>query len=72
MITCNLEGNMLNMFPLMFMERMLSFQTKSAEERYLELLSNPNYLQRIPLKHLASYLGVTDTSLSRIRKNITE
>ena len=53
------------------MERMLSFQTKSAEERYLELLSNPKYMQRIPLKYLASYLGVTDTSLSRIRKNIS-
>lgn len=53
------------------MERMLSFQTQSAEERYLELLANPNYMQRIPLKYLASYLGVTDTSLSRIRKNIS-
>ena len=53
------------------MERMLSFQTKSAEERYLELLANPNYMQKIPLKHLASYLGITDTSLSRIRKNIS-
>ena len=54
------------------MERMLSFQTKSAEERYLELLANPNYMQKIPLKHLASYLGITDTSLSRIRKNLAQ
>ena len=53
------------------MERMLSFQTKSAEERYLELVSNPNYMQKVPLKYLASYLGITDTSLSRIRKNIS-
>jgi CRP-like cAMP-binding protein len=53
------------------MERMLSFQTQSAEERYLELLANPNYMQKIPLKYLASYLGITDTSLSRIRKNIS-
>ncbi len=53
------------------MERMLSFQTKTAEERYLELLANPNYMQKIPLKYLASYLGITDTSLSRIRKNIS-
>jgi CRP-like cAMP-binding protein len=52
------------------MERMLSFQTKSAEERYLELLENPKYMQKIPLKYLASYLGITDSSLSRIRKNI--
>lgn len=52
------------------MERMLSFQTKSAEERYLDLLSSPNYMKKVPLKYLASYLGVTDSSLSRIRKNI--
>ena len=53
------------------MERMVTLQTKSAEERYKELLSNPEYLQTIPLKHLATYLGITDTSLSRIRKNIS-
>ena len=53
------------------MERMLSFQTKSAEERYLELLANPKFMQKIPLKYLASYLGITDTSLSRIRKKIS-
>ncbi len=52
------------------MQRMLSFQTKSAEMRYLELLANPNYMKKIPLKYLASFLGITDTSLSRIRKNI--
>ena len=53
------------------MERMLSLQTKSAEERYLELLAKPNYMKRVPLKYLASYLGITDSSLSRIRKNIS-
>ncbi|WP_190811445.1 Crp/Fnr family transcriptional regulator [Flagellimonas sp. S3867] len=53
------------------MERMLSLQTKSAEERYLELLANPGYMKNIPLKYIASYLGITDTSLSRIRKNIS-
>ncbi len=53
------------------MERMVSLQTKSAEDRYKELLANPEYLQAIPLKHLATYLGITDTSLSRIRKNIS-
>ncbi len=53
------------------MKRMLSLQTKTAEERYLELLANPNYMQKIPLKYLASYLGITDTSLSRIRKKLS-
>lgn len=53
------------------MERMLTLQVKSPKERYLELLSNPNYMQKIPLKYLASYLGITDSSLSRIRKRIS-
>jgi len=60
------EGGM-----VMVMERMVSLQTKSAEERYRELLDRPIFLQKIPLKYLASYLGITDTSLSRIRKNIS-
>ncbi|MCI4670498.1 MAG: Crp/Fnr family transcriptional regulator [Bacteroidia bacterium] len=52
------------------MERLLTLQTKSAEERYLELLETPNFLQKIPLKYLASYIGITDSSLSRIRRNV--
>lgn len=54
----------------MLMQRTLSLHTKSAEERYKELLQQPGFMQKIPLKYLASYLGITDTSLSRIRKNI--
>jgi hypothetical protein len=53
---------------LMF--RTHSLHTKSAEERYRELLQIPDFMQKVPLKYLASYLGVTDTSLSRIRKKI--
>ena len=52
------------------MDRMVSLQTKSAEERYLELLEQPKFLQKIPLKYLATYLGITDSSLSRIRKQL--
>ena len=49
--------------------RMLSMITETAEERYANLLKNrPDILQQAPLKHIASYLGITDTSLSRIRK----
>lgn len=52
-------------------ERMLSMINNSAEERYLQLLqSKPEIFQNASLKHIASYLGVTDTSLSRIRKEI--
>ncbi len=54
----------------MLMERTMSLHTKSAEERYKELLLIPDFMQKIPLKYLASYLGITDTSLSRIRKAI--
>lgn len=49
--------------------RTLSMINKTAEQRYASLLlANPEILQHIPLKYLASYLGITDTSLSRIRK----
>jgi len=54
----------------MLMQRTMSLHTKSAEERYKELLMIPDFMQKIPLKYLASFLGVTDTSLSRIRKKI--
>lgn len=52
-------------------KRMLSVITETAEERYMNLLkANPEILQNAPLKNIASYLGITDTSLSRIRKEI--
>lgn len=49
--------------------RMLSMITETAEKRYQALLTtNPEIFQHAALKHIASYLGITDTSLSRIRK----
>lgn len=51
--------------------RMLSMITESAEERYAFLLeNNPEIFRHAPLKTIASYLGITDTSLSRIRKEL--
>lgn len=45
--------------------------TDQAKDRYLRLLEEqPEVIQYVPLKHIATYLGVTDTSLSRIRKDI--
>ena len=56
-----------------FTEEILEeLQTETAENRYIKLLNNqPELLQRIPLKHLASYLGIAPQSLSRIRKKVS-
>ena len=49
-------------------QRIESLQFHTAEERYRDLLeASPNILQRVPLKYIASYLGITPVSLSRIR-----
>ena len=53
--------------------RMLSMITETAEQRYDTLLkTNPEIFQHAALKHIATYLGITDTSLSRIRKEYTK
>lgn len=52
-------------------ERSIAMRTHSAKERYEELLKNKPYIfSLVPLKLIASYLGITDTSLSRIRKEL--
>jgi CRP-like cAMP-binding protein len=51
--------------------RFTALETDSAEKRYLDLLNKqPDYVEAIPQKYLASFIGVTPTSLSRIRKKI--
>lgn len=53
--------------------RTLSLITDTAEQRYDALLkTNPEIFQHAALKHIASYLGITDTSLSRIRKEYSK
>lgn len=51
-------------------KRLESLQFNSAKERYLELSKNKKLVQKIPLKHIASYLGITQVSLSRIRADV--
>lgn len=50
--------------------RFTALETDSAQKRYLDLINNTDYLGTIPQKYLASFIGVTPTSLSRIRKKI--
>lgn len=51
----------------------VSMITDQAKERYLNLAKHqPEVIHNVPLKHIATYLGITDTSLSRIRKEISK
>ncbi|QRQ61607.1 Crp/Fnr family transcriptional regulator [Sphingobacterium multivorum] len=52
-------------------QRTMSKLFNTAQERYAELLQKyPQYIQRIKLGYIASYLGVSQVTLSRIRANI--
>jgi CRP-like cAMP-binding protein len=58
---------------IQFQRALTSFILDNPEERYEKLLSeNPEILKRVPQHMLATYLGITATSLSRIRKRIFE
>ncbi|SHH83365.1 Crp/Fnr family transcriptional regulator [Flavobacterium defluvii] len=52
-------------------ERRSPLISEDAKTRYLKFLEiYPNIVNRVPLSFVASYLGITQSSLSRIRKNI--
>jgi CRP-like cAMP-binding protein len=52
-------------------KREKDFLTKSAQERYADLLSvRPDILKLIPINKIAKYLGIHPESLSRIRKSV--
>lgn len=52
--------------------RVFQLQKETALQRYTSLLNNhPEFVQEIPLQYLASYLGITQRHLSRIRKQIS-
>ncbi len=64
-VRCFWEDVILNL-----LQRFTALQKDSAENRYRNLINQNNYLQRVPQKYLASYIGVTPTSLSRIKRNL--
>ena len=52
-------------------KRLSSLQFMTAQERYIDLITNsPELLQRVPLGIISSYLGITQETLSRIRTKI--
>ncbi len=53
------------------LEKVSPLVSQDATTRYLEFMQKyPTLVNRIPLSYIASYLGITQQSLSRIRKNI--
>ncbi len=54
-------------------QKSLNIIMLQAKDRYLQLLENrPEVIQNASLKHIATYLGITDSSLSRIRREISQ
>jgi CRP-like cAMP-binding protein len=52
-------------------QQLIARQFRTAAERYAELLQQrPDLLQRVSLGHIASYLGITQVTLSRVRASL--
>lgn len=61
----------ITMYTVQLEERLYIIQTKTAAEKYQHLLEHqPHFIQQIPNKYLASYLGITRETLSRIRAKV--
>lgn len=58
-------------FAMVLSRRIMSLHNETAEERYLNLMKDhPLLFQKAKLSYIASFLGITQQSLSRIRKNL--
>lgn len=72
----NIEiANLLNEFfsrsLIISQKRMESIQFETAQQRYSNLLNEqPSILNKVPLQYIATYLGITQETLSRIRSKI--
>ncbi len=67
----NLGRALADQFAYATEQRFIDRLSLSATARYKKLIENhPEIVQRIPLKYIASYLGITQVSLSRIRSKI--
>lgn len=67
----NLRSRVLESLLIDAVQRLESFVRDSPEKRYLDLIEEKSDLiNRIPDKYIASYIGVTPVTLSRIRKRI--
>jgi CRP-like cAMP-binding protein len=67
-------GRLIAEYILLFtVDRNRSLLYLSPEERYLKLMKDrPKVIAQIPLKYIASYLGITPEALSRIRKRMSD
>lgn len=63
-----LDNHIAEYYTLWLENRLLDFRTLTATERYNKLFEDyPDYLCYVPLNILASYLGIAQATLSRIR-----
>ena len=67
-IWIDLNRRLLEYYYTLLLQRVLAFQTKSTAERYEHLLQeHPEIEDKIPLGYVASYLGMSQETLSRLR-----
>ncbi|MCI4669490.1 MAG: Crp/Fnr family transcriptional regulator [Bacteroidia bacterium] len=70
-VVANVVNFFIEEFAIFLEDRLRQLQHREAMDRYLYVVEHePEYLQRVPLTYLASYLGISRETLSRIRRRI--